>query len=78
MSSPSISISRQTSFRLYRSPMEIMAMDRPDIEVRDLTTEKVSVVYTSRLQLFRHPAEMTPEELEVQVLMSMNILSKAL
>jgi hypothetical protein len=41
-------------------------MDRPDIvEVRDLTTGKVSVVHTSRLRLFRHPAEMTPEELEV-------------
>ena len=39
-------------------------MDRPDIvKVRDLTTEKVSVVHTSRLRLFRHPAEMTPEEL---------------
>ena len=27
--------------------------------------DKVSVVHTSRLRLFRHPAEMTPEELEV-------------
>ena len=59
--------------------MEIVAIDRPDIvKVRDLTTDKVSVVRTSRLRLFRHPAEMTPEELEVQVLTSMNILSKAL
>ena len=50
---------------LYRGPMEIVAMDRPDIvKVRDLTTDKVSVVYTSRLCLFRHP-EMTSEELEV-------------
>ena len=51
---------------LYRGPMEIVAMDRPDIvKVRDLTTDKVSVVHTSRLRLFRHPAEMTLEELEV-------------
>ena len=45
---------------LYRDPKEIVAMDRPDIvKVRDLTTDKVSV-----LRLFRHPAKMTPEELE--------------
>ena len=51
---------------LYRDPMEIVAMERPDIvKVRDLTTDKVSVVHTSRLRVFRHPAEMTPEELEV-------------
>jgi hypothetical protein len=35
---------------LYRGPMEIVAMERPDIiKVRDLTTDKVSVVHTSRL-----------------------------
>ena len=48
--------------------MEIVTIDRPDIViVTDLTTEKVSVVHTSRLRLYslRHPAEMTPEELEV-------------
>ena len=46
--------------------MEIIAIDRPDIvKVRYLTTNKVSVVHTSRLRLFKHPAEMTPEELEV-------------
>ena len=49
---------------LYRGPIEIVAMDCPDIvKVRDLTTDKVSVVHTSRL--FRRPAEMTPEESEV-------------
>ena len=56
---------------LYRGSMEIVAMeivamDRLDIvKVRDLTMDKVSVVNSSRLRLFRHPAEMTPEELEV-------------
>ena len=51
---------------LYRSSMEIVVMDRPDIvKVRDLTTDKVLVVHISWLQLFRHPAEMTTEELEV-------------
>ena len=45
---------------LYRGSMEIVSMDRPDIvKIRDLTTDKVSVVYTSRLRLFKHPAEMT-------------------
>ena len=51
---------------LYHGQKEIVAIDRPDIvKVRDLTTDKVSVVHTSRLRLFRHPAEMTSEELEV-------------
>jgi len=41
-------------------------MNRPDIvKVGDLAAKKVSVVHTSRLGLFKHPAEMTPEELEV-------------
>ena len=35
---------------LYRGPMEIISIDRPDIiKVRDLTTDKVSSVHTSRL-----------------------------
>ena len=42
--------------------MEILAMDRPNIvKIRDLITDKVSVVHTSRMRQFRHPAEMTPE-----------------
>jgi len=58
MSSSSIPSSRQRS---YRGPMEIVTMDRPDIiKVRDLTTDKVSVVHTST------PAEMTPKELELR------------
>jgi len=49
---------------LYRDPMEIVAMDCPDfVKVRDLTTDKVPVVHTSMLHLFKHPAEMTSEEL---------------
>ena len=51
---------------LYRGPMEIIAIDRPDIiKVRDLTTDKFSSVHTSRLRPFRHPTEMTKEEIEV-------------
>jgi hypothetical protein len=46
--------------------MKIISIDRAGImKVRDLTTEKVSSVHTSRLRLFRHPAEMTKEEIEV-------------
>ena len=42
---------------LDRRPMEIISTDRPDIiKVRDLTTVKVS---------FRHPTEMTKEDIEV-------------
>ena len=51
---------------LYRGAMEIICIDRPEIiKVRDLTTDKVSSVHTSRLRPFRHPAEMTKEEIEV-------------
>ena len=51
---------------LYRGSMEIISIDRPNIiKVRDLTTDKVSSVHTSRLRPFRHPAEMTKEEIEV-------------
>ena len=36
-----------------------------NMKIRDLTIDKVSVVHSSRLRLFKHPAEMNPEELEV-------------
>ena len=40
-------------------------MDHPNIvKVRELT-DKISVVHTSRLRLFKYPAEMTSEELKV-------------
>jgi hypothetical protein len=43
--------------------MVIHSIERPDlIQVRDLTTNKLSLVHTSRLRVFRHPAEMTEEE----------------
>jgi hypothetical protein len=48
---------------LYRGPMVISAIDRPDlIRVRDLITDKTSLVHTSRLVPYRHPADMTEEE----------------
>jgi hypothetical protein len=48
---------------LYRGPLVITAIDRPDmIKVRDLISNKESVVHTSRLRVFRHPTEMTLEE----------------
>jgi len=51
---------------IYPSPMEIVAINRPDIvKVRDLTTNKVSSVHTCRLQIFRHPTEISKDELEV-------------
>ena len=50
----------------FNIPTSLIAIDRPDIiKVRDLTTDKVSSVHTSRLRPFRHPAEMTKEEIEV-------------
>ena len=51
---------------LYRGPIEIISIDRPDIfKVRNLMTDEVSSVYTSRLRPFRHPTEMTKEVIKV-------------
>ena len=51
---------------LYHGLMEIVAINRPDIvKVRHVTTNKVSSVHTSLLRIFRHPAEMSKEELKV-------------
>jgi hypothetical protein len=48
---------------LYRGPLVIHAIDRPDlIKVRDLITNKISLVHTSRLRPFRHPKTMTLAE----------------
>jgi hypothetical protein len=48
---------------LYRGPMVIQSIDRPDlIKVRDLLNNKISLVHTSRLRVFNHPADMTEEE----------------
>jgi hypothetical protein len=48
---------------LYRGPLVITAIDRPDmIRIKDLITNKESIVHTSRLRVFRHPKEMTLEE----------------
>ena len=47
--------------------MEVISIDGPDIiKVRDLTMNKVSSVHISRLRPFRHPTDMTKEEIEVQ------------
>jgi len=43
--------------------MIITSTDRPDIvQVRDQITNKLSMVHTRRLSVFRHPKEMTMEE----------------
>ena len=43
--------------------------------VRDLTTKQVSLVHTSRLQIFRHPTEITTEEVQSQwIWMSTTVL----
>jgi hypothetical protein len=48
---------------LYRGPMIIVGIDRPDLtKVKDLVTDKISTVHTSRLIPFRHPKSMTYDE----------------
>ena len=48
---------------LYRGPLVITGIERPDmIKVKDLISNRESVVHTSRLRVFRHPSEMMWEE----------------
>jgi hypothetical protein len=50
---------------LYRGPLVITAVSRPDlITVKDLITNKESVVHASRLRVFRHPTNMTLREMQ--------------
>ena len=49
---------------LYRSPLIIVAIERLDIiTVKDLISNKVMKVHTSRLRLFHHLADMTRYEI---------------
>jgi hypothetical protein len=48
---------------LYRGPLVIVAIDRPDlIKVRDLISNKISLVHTDRVRPFKHPKTMTLAE----------------
>ena len=48
--------------------MIIVAIERPDIiKVKDLISNKVMKVHTSRLRLFRHPTNMGIEEISALV-----------
>jgi hypothetical protein len=48
---------------LYRGPLVIVAIDRPDlIKVRDLISNKISMVHTDRVRPFKHPKTMTLAE----------------
>jgi hypothetical protein len=46
-------------------PMVITSMDRPDsVKVRDLITNKESMVHANRLRPFKHPKSMSKEQIE--------------
>jgi hypothetical protein len=50
---------------MYRGPMVITAMDRPDlVKVKDLITNRESLVHASRLRPFKHPKDMSAEKIE--------------
>jgi hypothetical protein len=50
---------------MYRDPMVITAMDRPDlVKVRDLITNKESMVHANRIHQFKHPKSMPKEKIE--------------
>ena len=43
---------------MYRGPMVITSIDRPDlVKVRDLITNKESMVHENRLGPFKHPKD---------------------
>ena len=49
---------------LYRGPLVITAIERPDlIKIKDLVTNRESLVHASRLRLFQHPPDMSREEM---------------
>jgi len=50
---------------MYRDPKAITVMDRPDlVKVKDLITNRESLVHASRLRPFRHPKDMSAEKIE--------------
>ena len=50
---------------MYRGPMVVTVMDRPDLVlVKDLITNRKSLVHTSRLRPFKHPKHMSTEKIE--------------
>ena len=50
---------------MYRGPMVITVMDRPDlVKVKDLITNRESLVHASRLRPFKHPKDMSAEKIE--------------
>ena len=53
---------------MYRGPMVITAMDRPDlVKVRDLITNLESMVPAKRIIPFKHPMSMPKEKIETLV-----------
>ena len=49
---------------MYRGPKFITSMDRPDlVKVRDLITNKESMVHANRLRPFKHPKSMSKEQI---------------
>ena len=50
---------------MYRGPMVVMVMDHPDlVKVKDLITNRESLVHASRLRPFKHPEDMLVEKIE--------------
>ena len=50
---------------MYRGPMVITVMDLPDlVKVKDLITNRESLVHASCLRPFRHPKDMSEEKIE--------------
>ena len=50
---------------MYVGLMVITSIDRPDlIKVRDLITNKESMVHANRIRPFKHPKSMSKEKIE--------------
>ena len=50
---------------MYHGPMVITVMHRPDlVKVKNLITNRESLVHASRLRPFKHPKDMSVEKIE--------------
>ena len=58
---------------MYRSPMVITSIDRLDlVKVRDLITNKESMMHANRIRPFKHPKDMPKEKIETLAATDLN------
>jgi len=64
---------------MYRGPLVITLMDPPDlIKVRDLISNKESMVHANRIRPFKHPKSMPKEKIETLASTDLSMSKKIL